>query len=175
MTPRKVIWPSAARAWELLSGVDVAGDAIGAPQINSPERHKRDAEDAFGQEKNSDYLQREAFGAAETIETGRAAENGVQDLSTRIMAHMLGLDIPGIEPSTSYYPGYEWWPRTSQDDSQPSSQSLSPAASSSASNTLFTPPHEDVVRQVHMNDWMQNASGGSGVPGYSYNFNQYGL
>ncbi|KAG5219880.1 zinc cluster transcription factor [Salix suchowensis] len=43
-----------------------------------------------------------------------ATVNGVQDLNMRIMAHMLGLDIPGIEASTSFYPGYEWWPRTNE-------------------------------------------------------------
>jgi len=103
--------------------------AFDAPQQNTPnpERPKRPADDAFGQEKTSDYLQREVFRATgdeqQRIVGAQqqpcASETGVQDLSTRMMAHMLGLDIPGIEPSTSYYPGYEWWPRPGQNAVQP--------------------------------------------------------
>lgn len=44
---------------------------------------------------------------------------GVQDISTRMMAQMLGLDIPTIDPSASYHPGYEWLPRASVTLSEP--------------------------------------------------------
>lgn len=27
-----------------------------------------------------------------------------------MMAHVMGVPLPGIQPSPSYYPGYEWWP-----------------------------------------------------------------
>lgn len=67
-------------------------------------RNKRLAEDAFAQESAPE--------APSSFDP--AAVNGVQDLNMRIMAHMLGLDIPGIEASTSFYPGYEWWPRTNE-------------------------------------------------------------
>ncbi|KAF9225551.1 hypothetical protein BS17DRAFT_751446 [Gyrodon lividus] len=100
-------WPSAARAWDLLNGVKVQVDSNLAPLVQGPDRQKRGADDAFGKEKSSDFLQREAFAAKERV----TSSAGIQDISTRMMAHMLGLDIPGIEPSTSYYPGYEWWPR----------------------------------------------------------------
>ncbi|KAH9950872.1 fungal-specific transcription factor domain-containing protein [Amylocystis lapponica] len=29
----------------------------------------------------------------------------------RTVAHTLGLSVPGAEASTSFYPGYQWWPR----------------------------------------------------------------
>ena len=84
------------------------------PQYPNTDRNKRDAQDAFGEEKTSDYPQREAFGAT-AMRPDPIPDNsnptGVQDISTRLMAHMLGLEIPGVEQSTSYYPGYEWWPR----------------------------------------------------------------
>ncbi|KAG9314135.1 hypothetical protein JVU11DRAFT_4920 [Chiua virens] len=104
-------WPSAGRGWDLLHGAKVQVDSNLAPMVRSPDRQKRAADDAFGREKNSDFLQREAFGDYGSKER-TASTTGIQDISTRMMAHMLGLDIPGIEPSTSYYPGYEWWPRT---------------------------------------------------------------
>jgi hypothetical protein len=103
-----MIWPSASRAYELLNGVKIQFDNAWTHLDSSPDRHKRQADDAFGREKSSDLLQREAFGVLADKATD---SSGVQDISTRIMAHMLGLDIPGIEPSTSYLPGYEWWPR----------------------------------------------------------------
>ncbi|KAL0576702.1 hypothetical protein V5O48_005269 [Marasmius crinis-equi] len=125
-----VLWPSAERALDLLTGVKISYDYESThPPIHLGERVKRGAEDAFGQEKSSDYLQREAFGVPAGADGNHKIGQqptptnvqGVQDLSTRIMAHMLGLDIPGMEPSTSYYPGYEWWPRPGEQRQQLSS------------------------------------------------------
>ncbi|KAK1234865.1 hypothetical protein PQX77_001959 [Marasmius sp. AFHP31] len=119
LSDMSVLWPSASRALDLLSGVKLSYEAT-HPPIQLGDRVKRGADDAFGQEKSSDYLQREAFGVPAGVDGSHRISQqqptpsnvqGVQDLSTRIMAHMLGLDIPGMEPSTSYYPGYEWWPR----------------------------------------------------------------
>ncbi|KAF5368389.1 hypothetical protein D9758_002173 [Tetrapyrgos nigripes] len=123
----EILWPSASRAWDLLHGVNMAFDT--PQQAPKTDRPKRAADDAFGQEKTSDYLQREAFRVSEQRDVGlqqAPSEAGVQDLSTRMMAHMLGLDIPGVEPSTSYYPGYEWWPRQGQDTVQPLTQAPPP-------------------------------------------------
>ncbi|KAG1757862.1 fungal-specific transcription factor domain-containing protein [Suillus lakei] len=93
-------WPSAGRAHDLLNGVRVQVDSNMPPLVHGPDRAP-------------DVLQREAFG--DVLQMERAPQNsGIQEISTRMMAHMLGLDIPGIEPSTSYYPGYEWWPRANQ-------------------------------------------------------------
>ena len=107
-----VRWPAGQRAWELISGAHthVSDPTFQSMPVNGQQRHKRAAEDAFGiGEKVSDVLQQEAFdertggGAPQPVRGGPASD--------RVLAHMLGLDIPGIEPSTSYLPGYQWWPR----------------------------------------------------------------
>ena len=72
-------------------------------------------------------LQREAVGTPSNVfNQNTISGSGVQDTNTRLMAHMLGLEIPGVETSTSCHPGYEWWPRPNQPDlSMPASQSTS--------------------------------------------------
>ncbi|OAX40867.1 hypothetical protein K503DRAFT_567355 [Rhizopogon vinicolor AM-OR11-026] len=131
-------WPSAGRAWDLLNGVKVQVDSNMPPLMHAPDRQKRAADDAFG-EKSSDVPQREVFS---DLPRDRAPQNsGIQEISTRMMAHMLGLDIPGLEPSTSYYPGYEWWPRTNQ----PIPQSYHEPSTDAASlmNMNYLPPPND--------------------------------
>ncbi len=54
------------------------------------------------------------------------------------MAHMLGLEIPGVEPSTSYYPGYEWWPRNHGGSSQQPPQQQLPPTGAYPSSTDFS-------------------------------------
>ncbi|KAG2075201.1 hypothetical protein BDR04DRAFT_1092068 [Suillus decipiens] len=109
-------WPSAGRVWDLLNGVRVQVDSNMPRLVHGPDRQKRAADDAFG-ERSSDVLHHETFG--DVLQRERVPQNsGIQEISTRMMAHMLGLDIPGIEPSTSYYPGYEWWPRANQPSPQ---------------------------------------------------------
>ncbi|KAH7910437.1 fungal-specific transcription factor domain-containing protein [Hygrophoropsis aurantiaca] len=157
----ETIWPSAARAWDLLNGVKVQVDGNITPLVPGPDRQKRGADDAFGREKSSDVLQREAFGVLERKDHSTQNTNGVQDISTRMMAHMLGLDIPGIEPSTSYYPGYEWWPRTAN---QSGPQSYIPPAigSTSSTDSLMS------LNYASQNnaDWSAN----NGPANYSYDF-----
>ncbi|KAF8346943.1 fungal-specific transcription factor domain-containing protein [Amanita rubescens] len=118
----KGTWTSAARAWDLLNGFQRGNESIHLTHAQGSGGHKRPADDAFGMEKSSDYLQHEAFRCS-PFGAAPKGENGVQELGTRIMAHMLGLDIPGVEPSTSYFPGYEWWPRPNEAVQQ---QPLSP-------------------------------------------------
>ena len=121
-----MVWPGAARGWELLNGVKTESDVKFNPTpSHMPDRAKRPAEAAFGLEKSTDYLQQGTFENTSTLLPSDLGQNEVQDLGTRIMAHMLGLDLPGIEPSTSYYPGYEWWPRSYGDS--PSSHEISPS------------------------------------------------
>ncbi|KAI0321361.1 fungal-specific transcription factor domain-containing protein [Amylostereum chailletii] len=109
------IWPSARRAWELLSGAHVHVDnTILSHRGTSNERLKRPAEESIiGSEKVSDVLQQEAFD--ENGHPRAGPDSPVSPVpanaANRVLAHMLGIDIPGIEPSTSYLPGYEWWPR----------------------------------------------------------------
>ncbi|KAK7007048.1 Zn(2)-C6 fungal-type domain-containing protein [Favolaschia claudopus] len=83
----EITWPSAARAFEL---------------------HKRHAEDAFGQDRSSEYPLRDGAQFGQNVD-------GVQDVANKLMAHMLGLDIPGVEPSTSFYAGCDWWSRPNED------------------------------------------------------------
>ncbi|KAJ7786593.1 fungal-specific transcription factor domain-containing protein [Mycena metata] len=105
----EIIWPSAGRAYELLTGVKLSNTVVPPPQ--SHDRHKRHAEDAFGQDRTPDYPLREDEQAAQNVD-------GVQDMANKLMAHMLGLDLPGVEPSTSFYTGCDWWARPSQDSNQ---------------------------------------------------------
>lgn len=108
------MWPSASRAWDLLNGVKIldGNHASQLLQTKSPERPKRMAEDAFGQEKTQDYPQRGVYtdrGTPAINQISFQNQNGVQDFSTRIMAHMLGLDIPDVEPPAPYYPpAFQW-------------------------------------------------------------------
>jgi hypothetical protein len=119
----QIIWPSAARAYELLNGVKLG--ALHAPVLppHPTDRHKRQAEDAFG----PDYSFDRQFGQS---------VDGVQDVANKLMAHMLGLDIPGVEPSTSFYTGCDWWARPNQEPMSPQNW---PQPSVSVSSTLPFP------------------------------------
>jgi hypothetical protein len=157
----KLVWPSALRAWELLNGVKVRFDSALTPLVRAPDRHKRLADDAFGKEKGSSYTQREAFGPLESDASNgpNANANGVQDLNTRMMAHMLGLDVPAIEPSTSYYSGYEWWlTNTVPDQSQVCSISSESIGGLSRGHYFDAQP-------VIGDHWQRNSDI---RPGYSY-------
>lgn len=161
-----MVWPSAARAWELLNGVKMGSDNVSAPQFHFPDRHKRPADAAFGQEKSSDYLQREAF--KDTTPESVEGDNGVQELGTRIMAHMLGLHIPGIEPSTSYYPGYEWWPRSNEET--PPSYQMTPAPV--GLRNVLPPASGGNGMGSGMTEWPQ---GPAPETEYPYDFGRFGL
>jgi hypothetical protein len=162
-----MIWPSAGRAWALLEGAKVQFDNAVPITQQGDDKRKRPADDAFGQEKSSDFS-RDAFGLVDVEPPSPPGVQGIQDMSTRIMAHMLGLDIPGVEPSTSYYPGYEWWPRTGS-----SSQALTPTATNSPAPMYGTQPTVE--------DWLHGTGqGGPGpVPNYLFDFSSlpinYGL
>ncbi|KAG6919021.1 hypothetical protein DXG01_009731 [Tephrocybe rancida] len=167
----EVVWPSASRAWELLNGVKMGSDDL-PPQINFLDRQKRPADAAFGQEKSSDYLQREAFKSSAPEPTTREENAGVQELGTRIMAHMLGLNIPGIEASTSYYPGYEWWPRHHE---------TTPPESHQSSSVVDYGPRGDLGSATNTNpeavgprgtEWNQIPISN---PHYPYVYDRYGL
>lgn len=54
-------------------------------------------------------------------------------LPQQLMAHILGIDVgPGLTESTSYFPGYRWWPKSSspgQESDRSIMQQQSPTAS----------------------------------------------
>jgi len=113
----KTVWPSAARAFDLLNGVQLRPVPI--PSLRPPQqrydRLKRPAQDAFEDEKPSKFSGQEQFvghGGAEQTGISLQHGNGVQDMGTRLMAHMLGLD--GVDSSTHYYSGNHWYPRLAQ-------------------------------------------------------------
>jgi len=160
----ELVWPSALRAWELLNGVKVRFDSALTPLVQAPDRHKRQADDAFGKEKCSGYARHEEFGQSEGDTSKAPNANGVQDLNTRMMAHMLGLDVPAMEPSASYNPGYEWW--------LPVNQTAMPAVfhssgvSSMGPGGLSASGEQYFDAQPVMDNWLQcNSEIG---PGYSY-------
>jgi len=119
----EVPWPAAKRSYDLLHGVKLQFDNVQAFPAGDQGRNKRPASDAFDKERISDVLQREVFGppneeSKATAEIGQSV--GVQDLSTQLMAHILGLDVSGVVESTSYFPGYRWWPKTNlSEDGRP--------------------------------------------------------
>ncbi|KAI5898203.1 uncharacterized protein SCHCODRAFT_02611397 [Schizophyllum commune H4-8] len=182
----QVVWPSASRAWDLLDGVKLGYEkAVSIPHTRGEgTERKRDLENAFGPEdqKNSDYLQREAFGTYGNTRQEPSPQNGMRDLSQRIMAHMLGLDIPGIEPSTSFYPGYEWWPRGMQEPTgdvfgQPAQLQQMPA--SARPNGVAAGPAGGEQFSNSQLGWIQQGGTNPEVfSGYGYDFpnaNQYGI
>jgi len=170
----EMVWPSASRAWDLLKGVKMGSDSI-PPQIHFSDRHKRPAEAAFGQEKSSNYLQREAFRGPSPDTSNEEGDNGVQELGSRIMAHMLGLHIPGFEPSTSYLPGYEWWPR-SNEVAPPGSHQLSPAPMGYGSRNELA-SHSNTVpggaASSGGNQWTSVSL--PAETSYTYDFDRFGL
>lgn len=94
---------------------------------------------------------------------------------------MLGLDIQGIEPSISYYPGYQWWPRPSgQGDSstQPTSEPIHPSMSGPTQlNALPVGPRGtiNVPSRNTLENWAYPQGQSNRIPeSYSYDFSQFG-
>lgn len=149
-----------------------------APMLQGDDRRKRHAEDAFGLDKTSDLLSHNVFGPGSPDKESSPDQVGIPDMNTRIMAQMLGLDIPGIEPSTSYLPGYEWWPRSQDTISSP--QDLTPTTSSGT--PLFCDGPVTYNSQPSLEEWLQGGgqviNGGQAFPtGYNpdYAFDFSGL
>lgn len=166
-------WTSAARAWDLLNGFQRGNESIHLAHAQGSGGHKRPADDAFGMEKSSDYLQHEAFRCSQ-FGAAPKGENGVQELGTRIMAHMLGLDIPGVEPSTSYFPGYEWWPRPNQAVQQ---QPLSPMQGVQGQVDSMSIPQSSEAMQTQANtSWLHGATGSNtgSTMNFTYDFGRFG-
>ncbi|KZT29821.1 hypothetical protein NEOLEDRAFT_1160329 [Neolentinus lepideus HHB14362 ss-1] len=95
-----VAWPSAARAWELLNGVKVQFEGTLTPLVNAPPRQKRPAE-----EEPENHSQGYPDIVKQEPEVDSNANNNYQAFDSRMMAQMLGLDVP--EPM-----GNHAWPFT---------------------------------------------------------------
>ena len=84
---------------------------------SSQSGRKRNVEDALGDTKNADVSGREMYGMPilEEMEHYRGPSPSTSTAwdhahHARMVAHHLGVDHPGAEASTSFYPGYQWWP-----------------------------------------------------------------
>ena len=113
----------------------------GILRFKEVQRFKRPADDAFGTgDTNSSGLLSRSFGlgsAAAGVDAAAAPQT-----ENRLLAHMLGLDLPGVEPSASYLPAYEWFPRDQNrpqletpDSSQPVSPSPGPGSGSGSNHS----------------------------------------
>jgi len=126
-----VIWPSAVRAWELLNGAKVHVDN-GILRFKEVQRYKRHADDAFGTgDTDGGSALTQSFGLNSPIGVDAVAVPQATNADKHLLAQMLGLDLPVIGPSTSYIPGYEWWPRDQNKPMTPdNSQPVSPSPGS---------------------------------------------
>jgi hypothetical protein len=128
-----VIWPSAYRAWGLVGGAKVHVDS-GLLHSKTTQRQKRPADDAFGVDERS------GVGLLpQTFSSGPSADGAAPRASTaesRLLAHMLGIDFPSMEPSAPYVSGYEWWQRDQNKPRTPdSSHTVSPSPRSGSSHS----------------------------------------
>lgn len=88
-----------------------SGLATGLSNGHADSRNKRTADDAFSRE-NSNILQQDAYNELTKRGPHVAMPDSVEPTTTHtVLAQMLGISLPGVEPSTSYLPGYAWWPR----------------------------------------------------------------
>jgi len=104
-----VIWPSAYRSWGLIGGAKVQVDN-GILNPKTTQRPKRPADEALGAEERTRVgLPPQTFNFGPS--TGAdVASRQASATDTRLVAHLLGLDIPSVDPA-SCTPNYEWWPR----------------------------------------------------------------
>ncbi|KAL6298707.1 hypothetical protein BKA93DRAFT_753959 [Sparassis latifolia] len=68
------------------------------------------------QDRSAQCTTHSALNAAQTCSSARhsagpSSAAADPDAHLRVLAHSLGLSVPGVEASTSFYPGYRWWPR----------------------------------------------------------------
>jgi len=148
-----VIWPSAYRAWGLIGGAKVHVDS-GFLHSKTTQRPKRPAEDAFGvDERSGAGLLPQTFNFDPSAGADGAAPRA-SAAESRLLAHMLGIDFPSMEPSASHAPGYEWLPRDQNKPRTPdSSHAVSPSRSgSSRSSPAAAMPIPFSFEQTH-NFW----------------------
>jgi hypothetical protein len=150
------------------------------PLANGPDRYKRSADDAMGgAEQSSKPFPRQTMAGYDHPPKDAALPHERED--TRVMARMLGLEVPGMQSTTSYFPGYEWWPsmQIQPQQAMPPPQHMRPGV---PLPPMVIPPHpqhshhqqQSPVGPSPTHAWMptstsQSAYNGYGsVPGYSY-------
>lgn len=150
-----VIWPSAYRAWGLIGGAKVHVDS-GFLHSKPTQRQKRPADDAFGvADRSGASLLPQAFNFDPSTGTDEAAPRA-SAAESRLLAHMLGIDLPPTGPSAPYASGYEWWSRDQNKPRTPDSSSHavspSPRSGSSHSSPAAAMPIPFSFEQTH-NFW----------------------
>lgn len=112
----------------------------GILRFKEVQRYKRHADDAFGTgDTSGGGLLAQSFGIPPAVGKDAAAAPQPLNAENRLLAHMLGLDLPGAEPSSSYLPGYEWWPRDQNKPLTPDiSQPVSPSPGSVSNHSSPT-------------------------------------
>ena len=129
-----MIWPSAYRAWGLVGGAKVHVDSglLHSKPIQHP---KRPADDAFGvDERSGAGLLPQTYNFGSSARADVAAPQA-SPAESRLLAHMLGIEFPPMEPSASYASGYEWWPRDQNKPRTPDSSTVSPSPKSGSSHS----------------------------------------
>lgn len=164
--------------------------SIPIPPLRAPQqrydRHKRAAQDAFEDEKGSDFSRAEQFVARGTDQTPAVGlplhGNGVQDMSTRLMAHMLGLEVAGVDPSTHYYVGSQCYPRLAQTSTLPNDMPLQYSLSADLGGDMQVMNTGGMATSVagQTSEWSPRTSAtpseyGMNNMAYSYDFGQYGV
>ncbi|EED85250.1 predicted protein [Postia placenta Mad-698-R] len=114
------IWPSATRVRKLLEGVKVLRDEVtmSLQSQQQPSRHKRSAEEALGagqveQDLSQSTYEGAGYSRGEVSQPSTAFE---EDTTARLMMQTLGLNVPGLDASPSYYGGYQFWPHSDYDE-----------------------------------------------------------
>jgi hypothetical protein len=154
----KLVWPNAQHAWGRLDKAKAntvfEAVTITTPAVTvGPARHKRQADDAFGTDKSSNYRDHHrdhphqqhpgTFAGYEHDDSTQIDTN--ISMSTRLMAHMLGLTS-----APSYASEYEWWaPRMKEEE-------LSPTSSTSSMNTNSISPTESTFNSQGPGIWLHD-------------------
>jgi hypothetical protein len=100
----------------------------GILRFNEVQRYKRHADDAFGTgDTDGGGSLTQSFGLAPSVGVDATALPQASNTENRLLAHMLGLDLPSVGPSAAFS-NYELWPRDlnkpmTPDNSQPVSPS----------------------------------------------------
>jgi hypothetical protein len=128
------------------------------PAHRHPDRHKRMAEDAFGESEAG-------YGRQPNPVRG---DSSASEINQRLMAHMLGLEAPGADPLASYYLLHPF------DTGQPQSYPLN-AGFTNAINPVMSGDETGSVG----GSWSQNMAAldnyGINNANYAYDFGGYGV
>ncbi|KAI0756844.1 fungal-specific transcription factor domain-containing protein [Daedaleopsis nitida] len=105
------LWPTATRLRTLLEGAKVHLDE--STYASHSSSRKRSVEDALGSSKNSDTGTSDMYSMPAMDGYPRSASTSTAwdpAHGARMVTHTLGIGGPSLEASSSFYPGYQWWP-----------------------------------------------------------------